>query len=79
MSFVINLLRKDEVSFSIEKADTTEHHRTAKENMEKRNITYSSRNNAGWGLECPGFSDADFEGNHSTFLLLDFPLDKVHK
>lgn len=51
MSFVINLLRKGKVSFRIGKADTTEHHRTAKENMEERNIPYSSRNNAGWGLE----------------------------
>lgn len=79
MSFVFYLLRKDKVSFSIGKADTTEQHRTAKENMEERNITYSSRNNGGWGLEWPGFSDADFEVNHSAFLPLDFPLDKVHK
>lgn len=47
MSVVINLLMNNKVSFSVGKADTTEHHRTAKENMEERNITCSSRNNAG--------------------------------
>lgn len=50
-SFVINLPRKDNVSFCIGKADTTEHHRIAKENGEERSITYSSRNDVGWGVE----------------------------
>lgn len=57
---VINLPRKDKVSFCIGTADTTEHCRVAKENRKERNITYSSRNDVGWGVEWPRFSDADY-------------------
>lgn len=48
---VINLPRKDKVSFCIGKANTTERHGIAKENRRERNATYSSRNDVGWGVE----------------------------